>query len=123
MAAVQILLWQVPGRSSGTGRRSFSVMPSVAFAGALAAGFVVATPFAVLDAASFIGDVRYDLTHLSGGHAVPLGRGWWVHAVRSLPYSCARWCSRRRSSGSGSPSVATRGTRSSPAPSRSRSTA
>jgi 4-amino-4-deoxy-L-arabinose transferase-like glycosyltransferase len=88
MAAVQILLWQVPGRSSGTDRRALSVLPSLMFAGALAAGFVVATPFAVLDAASFIGDLRYDLTHLSGGHAVPLGRGWWVHAVRSLPYGC-----------------------------------
>jgi hypothetical protein len=88
MAAVQVLLWQGPGRWSGKGRRSLSMMPSLAFAGALAAGFVVATPFAVLDAASFIGDVGYDFTHLSGGHAVPLGRGWWVHAVRSLPYGC-----------------------------------
>ena len=34
------------------------------------------------------GDFRYDLTHLSGGHAVPLGRGWYAHAVRSLPYGC-----------------------------------
>lgn len=85
MAAVQLLLWS---GGPGATARSRSLMPSLAFAGALVLGFAAATPFAVLDAPAFAADFSYDLRHLSGGHAVPLGRGWWAHATRSLPYGC-----------------------------------
>ena len=63
-------------------------LPSVAFAGAFAFGFIAATPFAILDFATFSADLRYDFTHLSQGHGIYLGRGWTYHLTRSLPYGC-----------------------------------
>jgi hypothetical protein len=49
-------------------------------------GFIVATPYAVIDYQTFAADVWYDVTHLSGGHGIDLGRGWSYHLLRSLPY-------------------------------------
>jgi hypothetical protein len=60
-------------------------MPSGAFALAAAIGFVVATPYALLDYRSFADGVGFDFTHLSGGHGVDLGVGWIYHLKRSLP--------------------------------------
>ena len=61
--------------------------PSLAFLAAFAAGFIAATPYALLDFEKFATDLRYDFAHLSEGHAgVTLGRGWWYHLTRSLPY-------------------------------------
>src|SRR4029453_421217 len=88
MVAAQILLVTLPGPGSWAARRWRSLMPAGIFAVALLGGFVAGTPYAVLDFPAFAADFRYDLTHLSGGHAVPLGRGWYAHAVRSLPYGC-----------------------------------
>ena len=88
MAAAQILLLAAPGPGSWASRRWRSLAPSAIFAAAFAAGFMAGTPYAVLDFPAFAADFSYDLTHLSGGHAVPLGRGWYAHAVRSLPYGC-----------------------------------
>ena len=88
IAAVQILLLILPGPGSWTARRWRSLMPSAIFAVGLVVGFVAGTPYAVLDFPAFAADFSYDLTHLSAGHAVPLGRGWYAHAVRSLPYGC-----------------------------------
>jgi hypothetical protein len=88
MAAAQILLVAAPGPGSWASRRWRSLAPAAIFAAAFAAGFVAGTPYAVLDFPAFAADFSYDLTHLSGGHAVPLGRGWYAHAVRSLPYGC-----------------------------------
>ena len=48
--------------------------------------FLLGTPFAVLDAPSFIQDVRYESAHLRWGHGVDLGRGWWRHPTFSLWY-------------------------------------
>ncbi|HEX6973637.1 MAG TPA: glycosyltransferase family 39 protein [Vicinamibacterales bacterium] len=60
---------------------------SAVFVLALMAGFLAATPYAILDRHTFLADFRYDLTHLSTGHAdVDLGRGWLYHATHSLPY-------------------------------------
>lgn len=62
-------------------------MPAVAFGTTFAAGFIVATPYAVLDYLKFTEDLRYVFTHLSGGHMnIDLGRGWIYHATYSLPY-------------------------------------
>ena len=59
----------------------------MAFAGAFLLGFVAGTPYAVLDAHSFLGGFGFDVTHLSAGQAfVDVGRGWSYHAVRSLPF-------------------------------------
>jgi hypothetical protein len=59
----------------------------VLFVAAFGAGFLLATPYALLDYGTFATDLRYDFTHLSGGHAgVNLGRGWIYHLTRSLPY-------------------------------------
>ncbi len=60
--------------------------PSLAFLAACAAGFFLATPYALLDAGTFAADLRFDFTHLAGGHSIDLGRGWWYHATHSLPY-------------------------------------
>ena len=62
--------------------------PMAVFAAACSAAFLAGTPYAVLDAPTFIADVRYDMSHLSLGHGPVIGRGWYVHAVRSLPYGC-----------------------------------
>jgi len=62
--------------------------PVAVFTLAMIAAFIAATPFAVLDAPTFTADVAYDMSHLSLGHGTNVGRGWYVHAVRSLPYGC-----------------------------------
>lgn len=61
--------------------------PLVALAAASVAGFLVGTPYAVLDYPKFVEDLSFEFTHLSGGHnGVSLGRGWIYHATHSLPY-------------------------------------
>ena len=61
--------------------------PVLSFAGAFAAGFLIGTPYAVLDWRSFANGVAFDVTHLSTGHAfLDLGPGWTYHLERSLPY-------------------------------------
>jgi 4-amino-4-deoxy-L-arabinose transferase-like glycosyltransferase len=60
-------------------------MPSVAFVLASAIGFLVATPYALLDYRSFADGVAFDVAHLSGGHGIDLGVGWIYHLRRSLP--------------------------------------
>ena len=79
VASMAALHWRWPRRS---GARS----PSLAFLGALAAGFLLATPFALLDPRAFATDVLFESRHLAGGHAILLGRGWTYHLARSLPY-------------------------------------
>ena len=76
MAAVQ-WLWLVKSRD---------YRPWLIFLAAFAGGFLVATPFALLDPRTFAADVFFDTRHLSGGHGVLLGRGWTYHLTRSLPY-------------------------------------
>jgi 4-amino-4-deoxy-L-arabinose transferase-like glycosyltransferase len=83
MAAVQ-LVWFV--RSPGRVVDSRSWLPSAMFIVAFASGFLLATPYAILDSRAFATDLRFDFTHLSAGHAVNLGRGWLYHPTRSLPY-------------------------------------
>jgi 4-amino-4-deoxy-L-arabinose transferase-like glycosyltransferase len=62
-------------------------LPSVLFAAMMLCGFVVGTPYALLDYPAFATDFQYDVTHLSGGHAnLVLGRGWVYHLTHSLPY-------------------------------------
>jgi 4-amino-4-deoxy-L-arabinose transferase-like glycosyltransferase len=61
-------------------------LPSAAFVLAFTAGFVTGTPYSILDFTQFESDVRFDITHLSGGHGINLGRGWWYHLTYSLPY-------------------------------------
>jgi len=56
------------------------------FLGAFTASFLIATPFALLDARAFAADVAFDSRHLAGGHGILLGRGWSYHLWRSLPY-------------------------------------
>jgi hypothetical protein len=56
------------------------------FIAAFACGFLLATPYAILDSRAFATDLRFDFAHLSAGHAVNLGRGWLYHPTRSLPY-------------------------------------
>ena len=49
-------------------------------------GFLMFTPFAVLDFSTFWHDVMAESLHLDEGHAgLAVGRGWWYHAVYTLP--------------------------------------
>jgi hypothetical protein len=61
-------------------------LPSIIFALAMIGGFVVGTPYSILDYRTFSRDVRFELTHLSGGHGIDLGRGWTYHLTTTLPY-------------------------------------
>ena len=67
-------------------RRLATLSPLVIYSVLFAAGFLVASPYAVLDFAKFREDLLFDITHLSGGHGVDLGRGWIYHLKRSLPF-------------------------------------
>jgi 4-amino-4-deoxy-L-arabinose transferase-like glycosyltransferase len=67
-------------------RRIAGLLPLVVYSVLFAVGFLVASPYAVLDFAKFKEDVLFDITHLSGGHGVDLGRGWIYHLKRSLPF-------------------------------------
>ena len=62
--------------------------PLTVFGLAAVVGFVGATPYSVLDAATFTADLRYDFTHLGAAHGVDVGPGWYAHLTRSLPYGC-----------------------------------
>jgi hypothetical protein len=58
-----------------------------AFVAAFLIGFLIGTPYALLDARSFLSGFGFDVQHLSGGQALlDVGRGWSYHATRSLPY-------------------------------------
>jgi 4-amino-4-deoxy-L-arabinose transferase-like glycosyltransferase len=82
MGAAQIaLLWESP-----RGMRWRSLLPAAAFLGALGAGFLLGTPYSLLDFETFDRDLRFTMSHLSQGHGIDLGRGWWYHLRRSLPY-------------------------------------
>ncbi len=61
-------------------------VPSIVFIGAFGFGFLVGTPYALLDYASFEAGVQFTVTHLSDGHGVNLGSGWSYHLTHSLPY-------------------------------------
>lgn len=61
-------------------------VPLPAFLAGSAAGFLAATPYAVLDSATFRADLLFDFAHLSGGHGPMLGRGWLRHLAFSLPH-------------------------------------
>jgi 4-amino-4-deoxy-L-arabinose transferase-like glycosyltransferase len=75
------------GRAGAAGRKL-----ALAGAAGLAAlgAFVVATPFAVLDFASFREDVGFELLeHARSGHGevfAQTGNGWWYHLSANLPY-------------------------------------
>jgi hypothetical protein len=85
MAAAQLLLLMRERlRQSAASPGAF--LPAALFVVAFAAGFLAATPFALLDSRNFVSGVRYNFAHLSEGHVVDLGRGWTYHLVRSLPY-------------------------------------
>jgi hypothetical protein len=63
-----------------------NLAPSAVLAATFVFGFLAGTPYAVLDYRAFITDFVFDLTHLSGGHGVDLGRGWLYHLTTTLPY-------------------------------------
>jgi 4-amino-4-deoxy-L-arabinose transferase-like glycosyltransferase len=50
-----------------------------------AAGFLVGTPFALLDHEQFLRSIAAVGSHLGGGHVV-MERGWGYHAMYTLPY-------------------------------------
>jgi hypothetical protein len=83
MAAVQIVLVM---RSRGRVSSLAVWLPTPIFVAAFVVGFLLGTPYAALDAPAFVADLRFDVAHLSAGHGVDLGRGWWYHLTRSLPY-------------------------------------
>lgn len=66
--------------------RPAGLLPLAAFLAMLVLGFVVSTPYAILDHRTFAADMHFNVTHLAGGHGIDVGRGWIYHATRSLPY-------------------------------------
>jgi 4-amino-4-deoxy-L-arabinose transferase-like glycosyltransferase len=80
-AAHFVLVFQ--RREAGTAR---TWMAALSFTAAFIASFLAGSPYAVLDFKQFEADLRFDFTHLSGGHGLDLGRGWRYHLERSLPY-------------------------------------
>ena len=83
MAVAQIAML---GGSATAWRQWRNWQPSMAFAAACACGFLVGTPYALIDAGRFLDGVAYDFTHLSGGHnGAQVGIGWSYHVLRSLP--------------------------------------
>ena len=85
MMAAQLLMLARSSRAAWTLR---AWTPLILFTAAAVAGFVLGTPYAVLDAPAFLADFRYDLTHLSEPHGLDVGPGWYAHLTRSLPYGC-----------------------------------
>jgi hypothetical protein len=64
-----------------------TAMRDLALAAAVAvAGFLAATPYAVLDYPAFVEGLRGISTHLADGHGADVGSGWWVHLTSSLRY-------------------------------------
>jgi hypothetical protein len=61
------------------------LVPGLVFLAAWAAGFLISTPYAVLDSPKFLEDLRFDFTHLAAGHGVRVGVGFVRHLVFSLP--------------------------------------
>ena len=79
MIAVQVLLLVKRPRPA-------TLSASILYGLLFVAGFLLASPYAVLDFPKFREDILFDVTHLSGGHGVDLGRGWTYHLRRSLPF-------------------------------------
>ena len=52
----------------------------------MVAAFLCTSPYSLLDYPNFINDVASDASHLTGGHGVNLGRGWFYHATITLRY-------------------------------------
>jgi 4-amino-4-deoxy-L-arabinose transferase-like glycosyltransferase len=83
IAAVQLILlrgladrWREAGRW----------LPSFVFIVAGVGGFLLGTPYALLDRAAFLKGITHDLTHLTEGHnGLQAGIGWTYHVTRSLP--------------------------------------
>ena len=82
MAVAQVLL--VP-RAVADSRWWRIWMPSAVFLGAMILGFLVGTPYAVLDYPAFSEGVLFDIQHLASGHGPDLGAAWIYHATRTLP--------------------------------------
>lgn len=53
---------------------------------AMGLAFFAGTPFALLDARTFVKDVLYEFSHLDRGQYVDVGGGWVHHATASLRY-------------------------------------
>ena len=61
--------------------KQIGIVLGVAFA-----TFFVASPFVILDYTNSLKSFQEIADHLRNGHAVDLGRGWWVHLTVSLRY-------------------------------------
>jgi 4-amino-4-deoxy-L-arabinose transferase-like glycosyltransferase len=85
VAAMAAAQWGLILRSSDGPWQWRVWMPSGAFFLAFALGFVLATPYALLDYRSFAAGVAFDFTHLSNGHGANVSVGWIYHLKRSLP--------------------------------------
>src|SRR5262245_28314842 len=83
MATAQVSIWR---RQSGSAPARLSVWPSVAFMATFVLGFLLGTPYSVLDYPAFSADVRDDFAHMSAGHALKVDRAWLYHLTRSLPH-------------------------------------
>jgi 4-amino-4-deoxy-L-arabinose transferase-like glycosyltransferase len=83
-AAQLLLIWQRSRTRPVGSIRTWA--PCAVFLCSFGAAFVAGSPYVVLDHRQFVTDFQFDVTHLSEGHVVNLGRGWVYHLTRSLPY-------------------------------------
>ena len=83
VAAAHLLTLRRPWRSAISWR---AWHPSLVFALCFACGFLLATPYAVLDFPAFKEGIEFNLWHMRVGQGVPLGRGFTYHLTYSLPY-------------------------------------
>lgn len=58
----------------------------IAAAAAMLGGFLLGTPYALLDFPTFWKDFSFEARHLMEGHRVDVGIGWVHHLTASLPY-------------------------------------
>jgi 4-amino-4-deoxy-L-arabinose transferase-like glycosyltransferase len=61
-------------------------LPVIAFGVCFAGGFIVTSPYIVLDFHAFLDGFRFTFIHLAAGQNVNLGRGWVYHLTHSLPF-------------------------------------
>ena len=83
MGAAHLLTLRRPWRSALSWR---AWQPSLVFALCFACGFLLATPYAVLDFPAFKEGIEFNVWHMRAGQGVPLGRGFTYHLTNSLPY-------------------------------------
>lgn len=71
--------------ADGPEARRHLTLEAALFLGVMALAFIAGSPFVVIDASRFLGDITAQEAVLGAGHGVALARGWWHHLWVTLP--------------------------------------